>query len=88
MTQIFNWKKDVDMDIWKALEIPPEVIEAFQRGSGFSGRTDSADDLHQPRCRCELNELVAAVDRDILRPVSAAQLRPSADVRDSAEEFA
>ncbi len=69
MTQIFNWKKDVDQDIWKSLEVPPEVIEAYQRGSGYSGRT-------VPLMVCisavqmELNELVGAVDRDILQPIA------------------
>jgi len=69
MTQIFNWKKDVDMDIWKALEVPPEVIEAFQRGSGFSGRTIPLL-ICVAAVQMELNELVAAVDRDILRPIA------------------
>ena len=69
MTQIFNWKKDVDMDIWKSLEVPPEVIEAFQRGSGFSGRTVPLM-VCVSAVQMELNELVAAVDRDILRPVA------------------
>jgi hypothetical protein len=69
MTQIFQWKRDIDMDIWKALEVPPEVIEAFQRGSGYSGRT-------VPLMIClaavqqELAEIIACVDRDVLRPLA------------------
>lgn len=69
MTQIFQWKRDVDMDIWKALEVPPEVIEAFQRGSGFSGRTIPLM-ICLAAVQMELAELIACVDRDILRPVA------------------
>jgi hypothetical protein len=69
MTQIFDWKKDVDLDIWKALEVPPEVIEAYQRGSGYSGRTIPLV-ICISAVQMELSELIAAVDRDILRPVA------------------
>src|SRR5205823_6339993 len=37
-TQIFKWKQDLDLEILKALEVPPEVIQAQTSGSGFSGR--------------------------------------------------
>jgi hypothetical protein len=69
MTQIFQWKRDIDSDIWKSLEVPPEVIEAFARGSGFSGRT-------VPLMIClaavqqELAEIIACIDRDVLRPLT------------------
>ena len=36
-TPIFDWKRDVDLEIWKALEVPPEVIEATTPGSGYAG---------------------------------------------------
>jgi hypothetical protein len=69
MTQMFLWKRDVDADLWKALEVPPEVIEAFARGSGYSGRA-------VPLMIClaavqqELAEIIACVDRDVLRPLA------------------
>jgi hypothetical protein len=69
MSQIFQWKRDIDNDIWKALEVPPEVIEAFARGSGYAGRT-------VPLLIClaavqqELAEIMACVDRDVLRPLA------------------
>lgn len=37
-TAIFDWKKDLDIEIWKALEVPPEIIQASSTGSGYSGR--------------------------------------------------
>ncbi|MCA9271344.1 MAG: hypothetical protein KDA41_22830 [Planctomycetales bacterium] len=68
-TQMFQWKRDVDMDIWKALEVPPEVIEAFQRGSGYSGRAIPLM-ICLAAVQVELAELVRCIDRDILRPVA------------------
>ncbi len=68
-TQIFEWKRDVDVEIWKALEIPPEVIEASSTGSGFSGRSIPFV-VALSAVGTELAELVRAVDRDILRPIA------------------
>jgi hypothetical protein len=68
-TQIFNWKRDLDLEIWKALEVPPEIIQASSSGSGYSGRwipfAVALSAVHQ-----ELVELVRCVDRDILRPIA------------------
>ena len=68
-TQIFQWKKDLDLEIWKALEVPPEIIQASTSGSGFSGRwipfVVALSAVH-----LELAELVRCIDRDILRPVA------------------
>jgi hypothetical protein len=68
-TQIFNWKRDLDLEIWKALEVPPEIIQASSSGSGYSGRwipfAVALSAVHQ-----ELVELVQCVDRDILRPIA------------------
>ena len=68
-TQIFNWKRDVDLEIWKALEIPPEIIQASSSGSGFSGRwipfAVALSAVH-----AELAELIRCVDRDLLRPIA------------------
>ena len=67
-TQIFRWKADLDLEIWKALEIPPEIIQAQTSGSGFSGRwipfAIALSAVHQ-----ELAELTRCIDRDILRPL-------------------
>ncbi len=67
-TQIFRWKADLDLEIWKALEIPPEIIQAQTSGSGFSGRwipfAIALSAVHQ-----ELAELLRCIDRDILRPL-------------------
>jgi hypothetical protein len=68
-TQIFTWKRDLDLEIWKALEIPPEIIQASSSGSGFSGRwipfAVALSAVH-----AELAELIRCVDRDILRPLA------------------
>ena len=76
-TQIFNWKRDLDLEIWKALEVPPEIIQASSSGSGYSGRwipfAVALSAVHQ-----ELVELVQCVDRDILRPIAQLNFgRPS-----------
>lgn len=68
-TPIFDWKRDIDQEIWKALEVPPEVIEASARGSGFSGRSIPLL-IALSAVQMELAELVRCVDRDILRPVA------------------
>ena len=68
-TQIFRWKTDLDLEIWKALEVPPEIIQASTSGSGFSGRwipfAVALSAVHQ-----ELAELIRCLDRDILRPIA------------------
>jgi hypothetical protein len=68
-TQIFQWKRDLDLEIWKALEVPPEIIQASSSGSGFSGRwipfAVALSAVHQ-----ELAELIRCVDRDVLRPIA------------------
>lgn len=68
-TQIFAWKQDVDHEIWKALEMPPEVIEASTSGSGYSGRWIPLT-IALGAVQAEFNELLACVDRDILRPIA------------------
>jgi hypothetical protein len=77
-TQIFRWKQDLDLEIWKALEVPPEVIQAQTSGSGFSGRwipfAVALSAVHM-----ELAELIRCIDRDVLRPI--AQLNFGRDVQ-------
>jgi hypothetical protein len=69
ITSIFMWKKDIDLEIWKALEVPPEIIQASTSGSGFSGRWIPFV-VALSACHTELAELVRCVDRDILRPLA------------------
>src|SRR4029078_11231036 len=68
-TQIFRWKADLDLEIWKALEVPPEIIQAQTSGSRFCGRwvpfAVALSAVHQ-----ELAELIRCIDRDILRPIA------------------
>ena len=68
-TQIFQWKRDLDLDIWKALEIPPEIIQAASTGSGFSGRWIPFV-VALSAVQTELAEIIRCVDRDLLRPLS------------------
>lgn len=68
-TLIFHWKRDLDLEIWKALEVPPEIIQASSSGSGYSGRwipfAVALSAVHG-----ELAELIRCVDRDLLRPLA------------------
>ena len=93
-TQIFRWKADLDLEIWKALEVPPEIIQASSSGSGFSGRwipfAVALSAVHQ-----ELAELIRCIDRDILRPIAQLnfgrqpqyEIRPRSLVERYAEMF-
>jgi hypothetical protein len=94
-TQIFRWKADLDLEIWKALEVPPEIIQAAGTGSGFSGRwipfAVALSAVHQ-----ELAELLRCVDRDVLRPIAQLnfgrvpqyEIRPRSLVDTYARKFA
>jgi hypothetical protein len=68
-TQIFHWKRDIDLEIWKALEVPPEIIQASSSGSGFSGRwipfVIALSAVHM-----ELSEILRCLDRNLLRPLA------------------
>ncbi|HUE75175.1 MAG TPA: hypothetical protein VMP01_30185 [Pirellulaceae bacterium] len=68
-TQILTWKRDLDLDIWKSLEIPPEIIQAATTGSGFSGRWIPFV-VALAAVQTELAEIIRCVDRDLLRPLS------------------
>jgi len=93
-TQIFRWKADLDLEIWKALEVPPEILQASSSGSGYSGRwipfAVALSAVHQ-----ELVELIRCIDRDILRPIAELnfgrqpqyQIRPRSLVETYSEMF-
>ncbi len=68
-TAIFDWKKDLDIEIWKALEVPPEIIQASSTGSGYSGRWIPFI-VALSAVQTEFAELLRCVDRDVLRPVA------------------
>jgi hypothetical protein len=65
---IFQWKRDNDLEIWKALEVPPEIIEAAHTGSGYSGRWIPFA-VALSAVQAELGEVVRCVNRDLLRPL-------------------
>ncbi len=67
-TAIFSWKRDNDLEIWKALEVPPEILEASQTGSGYSGRWIPFA-VACSAVQAEFAEIVRSVDRDLLRPM-------------------
>jgi len=81
-THIFQWKKDVDIEIWKALEIPPEIIEASAHGAGYSGRSIPYA-IAQNAVQLEFAEIIRSVDRDILRPLAHLNfgVEPQYDIR-------
>ena len=76
-TGIFDWKRDLDIEIWKALEVPPEVIEAAKVGSGWSGRSIPLM-LALSAVQLEFAELARCVDRDLLRPLVELNFGPAA----------
>jgi hypothetical protein len=76
-TAIFRWKRDVDHEIWKSLEVPPEIIEASFTGSGYSGRWIPFV-VALSAVQAEFAELVHCVDRDVLRPLVALNFPGSA----------
>ena len=67
-TAIFEWKRDNDREIWKALEVPPEILEAAATGSGYSGRWIPFA-VACSAVQSEFAEIVRCVDRDLLRPL-------------------
>lgn len=67
-TGIFEWSRALDYEIWKALELPPEVIEAARVGGGWSGRSVPLI-VALSAVQLEFAELVRCVDRDVLRPL-------------------
>jgi hypothetical protein len=68
-TAIFDWKKDLDIEIWKTLEVPPEIIQASSTGSGYSGRWIPFI-VALSAVQTEFAELIRCVDRDVLRPIA------------------
>lgn len=68
-TEIFNWVETCDDNILRGADIPSEVVQAADTGSGFSGRSIPFLVLLSV-CTAELVEIVQQVDERILRPVA------------------
>ncbi len=77
-TAIFQWKRDNDLELLKALEVPPEIIEASASGSGYSGRWIPFT-VAVSAVQSEFTELVECVDRDVLRPLARLNFGPQTE---------
>jgi hypothetical protein len=68
-TEIFQWVDLCDQNILRGADVPFEVIEAADTGSGFSGRSIPFLVLLSV-CNQELVEIVQQIDERILRPLA------------------
>lgn len=68
-TEIFQWVEHCDEGILYGADIPFEVVQAADTGSGFSGRSIPFLVLLNV-CNNELVEIVQQVDEQIIRPVA------------------
>lgn len=66
-SQIFEWKDQCDKDILKGADIPIEVVEAQETGSGYSGRSVPFLTM-LGTVNSEFSEIVHALDEAIFRP--------------------
>lgn len=66
---ILEWNDRIDWDIWKGQGVYREVFEAATSGSGFSGRSIPLL-MFLGSVSEELKELLACLDRDLLRPLT------------------
>jgi 2'-5' RNA ligase len=76
-TEVFTWVDVCDDNILKGADIPKEVVQAADTGSGFSGRSIPFLVLLST-CTKELVEIVQQVKEQVLRP--AAWLNWGGDV--------
>jgi len=67
-TQILEYATDLDLQIWKGLGLPREVVEAAETGSGFSGRQVPLIGFLATR-KNELAGYLREIDRQIIRPL-------------------
>lgn len=67
-TSIFQWQELVNVEIWKGLGIPREVLEASGTGSGFSGRSIPFVAFINS-CMEEFQEYVEEIKRQVLEPL-------------------
>jgi len=66
---IYTWGDNLDRDIRAGLDLPEEVIQAATTGSGFSGRSIPFS-VFLGACTDEAEELLAAIDEQVLRPLA------------------
>lgn len=69
-TEIFNWVEYCDDNILRGADIPTEVIQAADTGSGFSGRSIPFLVLLSV-CNGELSQIVQQTDERGIRPVAS-----------------
>lgn len=68
-TEIFQWVDSCDDNILKGADIPTEVIQAADTGSGFSGRSIPFLVLLSV-CNNEIVEIVQCIIEQVLRPLA------------------
>lgn len=68
-TSIFQWQELTNIEIWKGMGIPKEVLEASGTGSGFSGRSIPFIAFITSLLE-QFQEHVEDIDRQILRPIT------------------
>lgn len=68
-TEIFNWVDSCDDNILKGADIPVEVVQAADTGSGFSGRSIPFLVLLSV-CNNEIVEIVQCIVEQVLRPLA------------------
>jgi GNAT superfamily N-acetyltransferase/predicted ABC-type ATPase len=68
-TEIFSWVEDCDDNILKGADIPVEVVQAADTGSGFSGRSIPFLVLLSV-CNNEIVEIVQCIVQQVLRPLA------------------
>lgn len=66
---IWTWGDNLNIEIWQGMSVFEEVIQAAQGGTGFSGRSVPLMMFLQS-CMDEAQELVDAIDRDVLKPLA------------------
>lgn len=69
-TQILEWIKELDWDIFDGLLLPREVVEAATSGSGFSGRSIPFLTFLATRDE-EFSAIVRQIDQQLMQPLVA-----------------
>jgi len=65
---IWQWVTNLDVNIWRGMDVFEEVIKASETGSGYSGRSVPLM-MFLGACNDEVTELDEAIDRQVLRPL-------------------
>ncbi len=67
-SQIFEYTEELDGEILEGLEVPSEVLQAAEGGTGFSGRSIPFVALLMA-IQDEFDDYVRQIDRQVLRPM-------------------